>query len=77
MDGWNETDSHLKKTFVFADFPAAMAFMVRVAFYAEKADHHPEWSNVYNKVFVTLTTHDSGGVTQRDRDLAAVMDSLA
>jgi 4a-hydroxytetrahydrobiopterin dehydratase len=54
-----------------------MAFMVRVAFFAEKADHHPEWTNVYNKVFVTLTTHDTGGVTQRDRDLAAVMDSLA
>ncbi len=65
------------RSFAFADFNAAFAFMTRVALKAEKMDHHPEWSNVYNKVDVTLTTHDAGGVTDRDVELAAFMDKAA
>ena len=65
------------KTFRFADFPAAMAFMTRVAFAAEKADHHPEWRNVYNRVEVRLTTHDAGGLTPKDFTLAQAMEAAA
>lgn len=61
----------------FADFGAAFAFMTRVAMLAEKADHHPEWSNVYNRVDIFLTTHDAGGLTRRDIDLAHAIDALA
>lgn len=61
----------------FADFGAAFAFMTRVALAAEKADHHPEWSNVYNRVDVRLTTHDAGGLTERDFALAAAIDAAA
>jgi 4a-hydroxytetrahydrobiopterin dehydratase len=64
----------ITREFVFADFNRAFAFMTRVALAAEKADHHPEWSNVYNKVRITLTTHDAGGVTQKDLDLARFAD---
>jgi 4a-hydroxytetrahydrobiopterin dehydratase len=60
---------------VFKDFNHAFAFMTQVALAAEKADHHPEWSNVYNKVRVTLSTHDAGGVTQKDLDLARFVDA--
>ena len=58
----------------FDDFNAAFAFMTRVAMQAEKADHHPEWSNVYNKVHVRLTTHDAGGLSRRDVDMARFID---
>jgi len=61
----------------FADFSAAWAFMSRVALAAEKHDHHPEWSNIYNTVDITLSTHDAGGLSQRDLDLAALIDTLA
>jgi 4a-hydroxytetrahydrobiopterin dehydratase len=67
----------VRKTFVFADFNAAWGFMSRVALAAEKADHHPEWTNVYNRVEITLTTHDAGGLTQRDVDLAAFIEGAA
>ncbi len=67
----------IRRKFQFADFDAAFAFMTRVALLAAKMDHHPEWSNVYNKVEVTLATHDAGGVTQKDIDLAAAMDGYA
>jgi 4a-hydroxytetrahydrobiopterin dehydratase len=67
----------ITKTFVFKDFNAAFGFMTRVAIEAEKRDHHPEWFNVYKTVRVTLTTHDSNGITQSDVDLAAFMDSIA
>lgn len=63
--------------FKFADFSQAFAFMTRVALLAEKADHHPEWSNVYNRVSIVLTTHDAGGLSQRDADMAAAIDGLA
>jgi 4a-hydroxytetrahydrobiopterin dehydratase len=65
------------RKFKFEDFDAAFAFMTRSALLAAKMDHHPEWFNVYNKVDVTLTTHDAGGVTQKDIALANAMDSYA
>ena len=61
----------------FADFNAAFGFMTRVALRADKVDHHPEWFNVYNRVEVVLTTHDAGGVTQRDVDMARFIDEAA
>jgi 4a-hydroxytetrahydrobiopterin dehydratase len=64
----------IARSFAFKDFSAAFAFMTRAALLAEKMDHHPEWSNVYNKVEVTLTTHDSGGVTEKDIAMAKAMD---
>ena len=67
----------IERAFKFADFSEAFAFMARVALLAEKADHHPEWSNVYNRVNIVLTTHDAGGLSQRDADMAAAIDGLA
>ena len=66
----------ISRRFVFGDFVAAFGFMTRVAILAEKADHHPEWSNVYNRVDIVLTTHDAGGLSQRDIDLAQAIDGL-
>jgi 4a-hydroxytetrahydrobiopterin dehydratase len=65
------------RTLIFRDFSAAFGFMTRVALAAEKADHHPEWSNVWNRVEVRLTTHDAGGLTDRDFALAAIIDAAA
>lgn len=65
----------ITREFVFADFVQAFAFMTQVALAAEKRDHHPEWRNVYNTVLITLTTHDAGGLTQRDIDLARHADA--
>ncbi len=65
------------RTFKFVDFDAAFAFMTRTALLAAKMDHHPEWSNVYNKMDVTLATHDADGVTWKDVDLATAMDGYA
>lgn len=73
-DGERDT---LVRTFTFTDFNAAFGFMSRVALMAEKLDHHPEWFNVYNRVEVTLTTHDAGGVTELDLRLARFMDEIA
>ncbi len=79
LDGWTEVTGRdaIAKTFTFKDFNAAFAFMTRAALLAEKTDHHPEWFNVYNRVEVTLATHDAGGVTQKDITLAAFMDKIA
>jgi len=79
LDGWDEVDGRdaITKTFRFDDFNAAFGFMTRVALAAEKADHHPEWFNVYNRVEVTLSTHDADGLTQKDVALAAFMDLAA
>jgi 4a-hydroxytetrahydrobiopterin dehydratase len=76
LSGWSAVTGRdaIAKTYKFADFNAAFGFMARVALVAEKMDHHPEWSNVYNRVEVVLTTHDAGGVTQKDIDLARFMD---
>ncbi len=67
----------IERDFKFADFSAAFAFMTRVALLAEKGDHHPEWSNVYNRVHITLTTHDAGGLSRRDVDMAQAIDGLS
>jgi 4a-hydroxytetrahydrobiopterin dehydratase len=79
LDGWAEVPGRdaIVKTFTFKDFNAAFGFMSRAALKAEKMDHHPEWYNIYNRVEVTLATHDAGGVTQKDIDLAAFMDRAA
>ncbi len=77
MENWIEKDDKLQRTFRFKDFSGAFAFMVRVAFIAEKMDHHPDWSNVYNTVHIALNTHSAGGkVTDKDRALAAAIDRL-
>jgi 4a-hydroxytetrahydrobiopterin dehydratase len=78
-DGWALEDGGkaIGRRFVFGDFSEAFAFMTRVALAAEKMDHHPEWSNVYNRVTVRLTTLDAGGLTERDARLARVMNEAA
>ena len=67
----------IERAFKFKDFVGAFGFMTRVALLAEKADHHPEWSNVYNRVDIRLTTHDCGGLSKRDLALAAKIDALS
>jgi 4a-hydroxytetrahydrobiopterin dehydratase len=67
----------IARKLMFADFNAAFAFMTRVALKADKVDHHPEWSNVYNRVEILLTTHDAGGVTEKDVDMARFIDAAA
>jgi 4a-hydroxytetrahydrobiopterin dehydratase len=74
---WEEKNNELCRSFEFSDFTEAFAFMTRVAIHAEKMNHHPWWSNVYNKVEIRLTTHDAGNVvTDKDRRLAEKIDSL-
>lgn len=74
---WKEEDNKLKRNLVFKDFKQAMAFMNRVAEVAEEANHHPWWSNVYNKVDIELTTHDAGNtVTDKDLQLARIIDEI-
>ena len=79
LAGWSEVDGRdaIQKSFKFKDFNEAFGFMTRVALVAEKMDHHPEWFNVYNRVEVTLSTHDAGGVTKKDIALAEAMDAFA
>lgn len=74
---WKEENNSLKKTFKFKDFKEAFGFMTRVALIAEKMDHHPSWTNVYNSVSIELSTHDAGNtVTDLDRKLAKAIDEL-
>jgi 4a-hydroxytetrahydrobiopterin dehydratase len=79
LSGWRAVDDRpaIAKTYRFADFDAAFAWMSKIAVVAAAADHHPEWSNVYNRVEVALTTHSVGGVTEKDIALAAAMDAAA
>lgn len=74
---WKLEDKKLHCEFQFADFSEAFGFMSRVALLAEKQDHHPEWRNIYNKVWVDLTTHDANGISERDFTLAQAIESLA
>lgn len=78
LDGWSydPAGKAIRRDFKFKDFSEAFAFMARVALLAEKADHHPEWSNVYNKVSITLSTHSAGGVTGKDIALAEAIAKL-
>lgn len=74
---WKTENNKLSQTFEFNDFSEAFAFMTRVAFLADKMDHHPDWSNVYNKVTINLSTHDAGDkVTEKDKKLAAEIDKI-
>lgn len=74
---WTEANNQLSRTFQFNDFVAAFSFMTAVAFHAEKMNHHPNWSNVYNTVTIHLNTHDAGGiVTNKDRALAKAIDGI-
>ena len=79
LKGWTEVPGRdaIQRSFKFADFTEAWGFMTRVALAAEKADHHPEWSNVYNKVEIVLSTHDAGGLSDKDIALAKFIDSVA
>lgn len=79
LAGWRAVEGRdaIAKDFTFKDFNAAFGFMARVALHAEKHDHHPEWFNVYNRVSVTLATHDAGGVTEKDVALARFMERAA
>ncbi len=77
MQSWVLSNNKLTKTFEFETFEAAMDFMVRASVEIGKIDHHPEWTNVYNRVIVSLCTHDAGNVvTQKDYDLASALDSI-
>ena len=78
LSAWTLRDDGLaiSRDFKFVNFSEAFAFMTRVALYAEKADHHPEWSNVWNRVHVTLSTHDAGGLSQRDVKMAQAIDQI-
>ena len=77
LNSWTVENHKLHKTYEFADFTEAFAFMTKSAMAAEKLNHHPEWYNVYNKVTVDLTTHDLGGISTYDFELAKIMDSFA
>ena len=79
VPGWTTVDGRdaIRKTFSFKDFNAAFGFMTRAALVAEQMNHHPEWFNVWNRVEVTLSTHDAGGLTERDLKLAEAMDKIA
>jgi 4a-hydroxytetrahydrobiopterin dehydratase len=79
LKGWSEVQGRdaIFKSYKFADFNTAFGFMTRIALKADRMDHHPEWFNVYSKVDVTLSTHDAGGVTEKDVELAKFMDEAA
>ncbi len=79
LEGWSEAGDRdaIAKTFRFRDFNEAFGFMARVALHAERADHHPEWFNVYNRVEIVLTTHDAGGLSAKDIALAGRIDEAA
>jgi 4a-hydroxytetrahydrobiopterin dehydratase len=76
LEGWSEVDGKLHKEFNFPDFVSAFGFMTQVALHAEKLNHHPDWSNVYNTVTVDLSTHDVGGITELDFLLANRMERI-
>lgn len=77
LRGWTRKGDRIERSFKFDDFGAAWGFMCRVALAAEKLDHHPEWSNVYNRVEIALSTHDAGGLTRLDFELAEKINALA
>ena len=77
LPGWTLKDAKLHREYRFADFPHAFGFMATAAPMIEKMNHHPAWSNVYNRVLIELWTHDAGGITQKDLDLAALLEGVA
>jgi len=76
LPGWTHNDGKLVQTFTFANFSEAFAFMTRVALLAEKLDHHPDWSNVWNRVDIAIASHDAGGITDRCVDLAQAISGI-
>ena len=76
LPAWQRVDNTLQRNFLFDDFVVAFGFMTRVALLPEHRNHHPEWSNVYNRVSITLTTHDTGGLSDLDIDMAQAIDAL-
>lgn len=76
MEGWEFEDNAIHTSFEFTDFKDAFSVMTRIAFEAEKLNHHPNWSNVYNQLNISLSTHDAGGVTEKDFELASIIDEL-
>ena len=76
LDGWSIVNGKLHKEFEFSDFNEAFGFMVRASMHIEKMNHHPEWFNVYNKLVIDLMTHDAGGITENDINLAKILNSL-
>lgn len=76
LSGWSVINEKLHKEFEFESFNQAFGFMTRAAMEIEKMNHHPEWFNVYNRITIELTTHDAGGITKNDIDLAKILDSL-
>ena len=76
LSGWNVVNEKLHKEFQFDSFNQAFGFMTRAAMEIEKMNHHPEWFNVYNKIIIELTTHDTGGITKNDVNLAKILNSL-
>lgn len=77
LKGWSVENGKLRKVFEFESFNQAFGFMARASMEIEKMNHHPEWFNVYNRITIELTTHDAGGITKNDTDLARILDSLA
>ena len=76
MEDWEFIEDGIEKSYEFDDFVSAFSFMTIVAMLAEKANHHPEWSNIYNQVHIRLSTHDAGGVTEKDFELAREIDEF-
>lgn len=76
LPGWSVANGKLHREFAFDDFAAAFAFMTRVAVLAEDRDHHPDWSNIYNRVTIDLQTHDAGGITEKDCELASAIECV-
>ena len=76
-EDWSVVDGYLRRELSFANFAEAFGFMAETAIVCEKSDHHPEWSNVYNRVTIQLTTHDAGGITEYDIDLARSIDAIS
>ncbi|WP_109300080.1 4a-hydroxytetrahydrobiopterin dehydratase [Aquimarina sp. AU474] len=76
VDGWEYHDNAIHTTFEFKDFKDAFSVMTRIAFEAEAQSHHPDWSNVYNKLHISLSTHDAGGITENDFTLAKTIDQI-
>lgn len=76
LPNWELAQNHIRRSFVFKNFVEAFGFMTQVALLAERADHHPEWSNVYNRVDIALSTHEANGLTKRDFALASQIDAL-
>lgn len=76
LDGWEYEDNAIHTSFEFDDFKDAFSVMTRIAFEAEKLNHHPDWSNVYNTLQISLSTHDAGGITAKDFELAKIIDEI-